>query len=371
MIDTVIFDLGGVLINWDPKRLFRTIFDDETAMNKFLNEVCTMDWNEQQDAGRPIAEANRMLIEQFPDQRENIEAYYGRWTEMLGGPIAETVEILKELKETGQVQLYALTNWSAELFPEALRRYEFLQYFKEILVSGKEGIKKPSAEIFERALSRFDIDRERAVFIDDSAKNIAGSEAVGLRAIQFKSPAQLRRELTGWGLLRPQPYAGRGAQPKYRQFLTEELPALLRTLPVDRKANFGLMTPQHMVEHLSYVTKVMPKKQGAPPTELSKSQQYFRRFVDKGCPFEYRPRDGVTASDLSPLRAVNMEAAIRDLEGAIQRLYDLWDQTPDHRSYNEMMGSFNLSELERFAYQHGRWHAYQFGLLDTFEPVAV
>ncbi|MEM1123825.1 MAG: HAD family hydrolase, partial [Bacteroidota bacterium] len=142
-INTIIFDLGGVLIKWDPKRVFRTIFDTEAAVDKFLAEVCTMDWNEQQDAGRPIAEANRILIEKFPEYQAEIEAYYGRWTEMLGGAIAGTVQILEALKASKKYRLYALTNWSAETFPEALKRYEFLQHFKNILVSGKEGMKKP------------------------------------------------------------------------------------------------------------------------------------------------------------------------------------------------------------------------------------
>ena len=200
-ITTIIFDLGGVLIKWDPKRVFRTIFQTEAEVEKFLAEVCTMDWNEQQDAGRPIAEANRILIAQFPEYKVEIEAYYGRWTEMLGGAIEETVKILEELKESKKYRLYALTNWSAETFPEALKRYEFLQHFKNILVSGKEGIKKPSAEIYELCLDRFAIDRSKAVFIDDSARNVQGSEAVGLKAIQFTSPEQLRADLSALGIL--------------------------------------------------------------------------------------------------------------------------------------------------------------------------
>jgi len=200
-IETVIFDLGGVLIKWDPKRVYRTIFKTEKEVDKFLAEICTMDWNEQQDAGRSIAEANRILIEKYPLYQPEIEAYYGRWIEMLGGEISETVEILEELKESKKYRLYALTNWSAETFPEALKRFEFLQYFKEILVSGKEGMKKPSAEIYELALSRFGIDRTKAIFIDDSAKNVKGSEAVGLKAFRFTSAAQLRADLTELGLL--------------------------------------------------------------------------------------------------------------------------------------------------------------------------
>ena len=200
-VETLLFDLGNVLIKWDPKRVYRTIFKTEAEIDEFLAEVCTMDWNEQQDAGRPIAEANRILIEKFPQHQANIEAYYGRWTEMLGGAIDGTVELLEAIKESRKYRLYALTNWSAETFPEALKRYEFLQYFKEILVSGKEGMKKPSAEIYELALSRFGIDPATTIFIDDSAKNVAGAEAIGIQAIHFKSPEQLRKELTQLGVL--------------------------------------------------------------------------------------------------------------------------------------------------------------------------
>ncbi|MEM6316601.1 MAG: HAD family phosphatase [Bacteroidota bacterium] len=199
-ITTVIFDLGNVLIRWDPKRVFRTIFKTEAEVEKFLAEICTMEWNEQQDAGRTIAEANRVLIEKYPLYRPEIEAYYGRWTEMLNGAIEGTVDILENLKESRQYRLYALTNWSAELFPEALKRFEFLQHFKEILVSGKEGMKKPSREIYELALRRFDIDPTTAVFIDDSAKNIAGAEAVGIKGIHFTSPEQLREALNDLGI---------------------------------------------------------------------------------------------------------------------------------------------------------------------------
>ncbi len=200
-VETLLFDLGNVLIKWDPKRVYRTIFKTEEEVDKFLAEVCTMDWNEQQDAGRTIAEANQILIKKFPQYQTEIEAYYGRWTEMLGGAIEGTVALLEEIKESRKYRLYALTNWSAETFPEALKRYEFLQYFKEILVSGKEGMKKPSAEIYELALSRFGIDPATTIFIDDSAKNVTGAEAVGIQAIHFKSPEQLRDELTQLGVL--------------------------------------------------------------------------------------------------------------------------------------------------------------------------
>jgi 2-haloacid dehalogenase len=129
MITTLIFDLGGVLIDWNPEHLYKKIFSDEQEMKKFLQEICTSDWNEEQDAGRTVAEATDVLVKQFPEHAENIKAYYQRWPEMLGGPIEGTVEIFKRLKESNKYKIYALTNWSNETFPIAQQRYEFLNWF--------------------------------------------------------------------------------------------------------------------------------------------------------------------------------------------------------------------------------------------------
>ncbi|MFK7934053.1 MAG: hypothetical protein AB8G22_11140 [Saprospiraceae bacterium] len=159
--------------------------------------------------------------------------------------------------------------------------------------------------------------------------------------------------------------------PNHKSFLLTELPALLRTLPADRNPNFGLMTAQHMVEHLTYVTKAMVKRRGEPSGELNKSQRYFRKFIDNGAPFEYRPRPNVTKDSLQPLRSANLEEAIVGLEKATADFYDLFASKPDHKSYSEMMGEFNLAELELFHYQHGRWHAFQFSLISEFSPFSV
>ena len=369
-IETIIFDLGNVLIKWDPKRVYRTIFKTDAQIDKFLAEICTMEWNEQQDAGRPIAEANRILIEKYPLYQPEIEAYYGRWTEMLGGEISGTVDVLEELKTSRKYRLYALTNWSAETFPEALKRYEFLQYFKEILVSGKEGMKKPSAEIYQLALSRFGIDPATAIFIDDSAKNVAGAEAVGIQSIHFKSAEQLRQDLTKLGVLRKRNNY-QIMTPKHKDFLSKELPAKLRTLASDQEPNFGLMTAQHMVEHLIYVTKTLSKRVGEPDGEMSKSQHYFRKFINAGCPFAYKPKEGANKADLKELRSATIEEAIQGLEAATAKFYALFESNPDHKSYNPMMGEFDLAELELFNYQHGRWHAYQFGLVEAFTAATV
>ncbi|MEM6321836.1 MAG: hypothetical protein AAF960_29520 [Bacteroidota bacterium] len=159
--------------------------------------------------------------------------------------------------------------------------------------------------------------------------------------------------------------------PKYKDFLTKELPTMLRTLEGDQEPNFGLMTAQHMVEHLIYVTKSIAKRRGEPKDDPTKSQRYFRKFIDAGAPFEYRPKDGVTKENLNDLRSPNMEAAIQGLEAATNQFYELFESNPNHRSYNDMMGEFDLTELELFNYQHGRWHAHQFGLIEKFSAAEV
>lgn len=155
-------------------------------------------------------------------------------------------------------------------------------------------------------------------------------------------------------------------QASYHHFLTQQLPLLLQSLAADRVPKFGIMTPQHMVEHLTWVTKATPKRRGEPAAEPNKSQLYFRRFIDKGAPFEHRPKAGITVADLQPLRSADLASAIAALEKATAQFYELAEKNPAHVSYNDMMGAFNLHELELFLYQHGRWHAYQFGLIETF-----
>jgi len=159
--------------------------------------------------------------------------------------------------------------------------------------------------------------------------------------------------------------------PEYKDFLTTELPAMLRTLAGDQEPNFGLMTAQHMVEHLTYVTKVFMKRVGEPEAEMTKSQLYFQKFMAKGCPFQYRPKEGVTKADLNALRSPDMETAIQGLEAATKQFYAHSEENPTFKSYNPMMGEFTTDQLELFAYQHGRWHAHQFGLIEEFGAVAA
>ncbi|MDQ6890935.1 MAG: HAD hydrolase-like protein, partial [Bacteroidota bacterium] len=153
-ITTIIFDLGGVLIDWNPRYVYRDIFENEEKIDWFFENICTSDWNEKQDAGRSLQEATEELVTKHPEYENEVRAYYGRWEEMLGGPIHETVEVLHSLKETERFKMYALTNWSAETFPVALERYDFLKWFDGIVMSGEEKTRKPFADIYNTLLKR-------------------------------------------------------------------------------------------------------------------------------------------------------------------------------------------------------------------------
>lgn len=196
----VVFDLGGVLIDWNPRYLYRTLFDDEAAMEAFLAEVVTPEWNREQDAGRSWAEAIEVLAREHPQHRELITAYWHRWEETLGGAIVATVEVLDELRATG-VRLLALTNWSAETFSIARHRYPFLEWFDAIVVSGEIRLAKPDPQIFQHLLERHDLDPTRTVFIDDSASNVEAAARLGMIGIRFEGAAGLRRDLVRLGLL--------------------------------------------------------------------------------------------------------------------------------------------------------------------------
>jgi 2-haloacid dehalogenase len=200
MIKTVIFDLGGVLIDWNPDYLYKTIFDSEEEMRWFYANVCTPDWNEEQDAGRDLLEATEELVSKFPEHEHSIRAYYGRWEEMLHGPIHETVDIFRELKQSGGYQLLALTNWSHQTFPIALERFDFLHWFDGKVVSGEEKTRKPFLDIYEMVINRYAVDPGSAVYIDDNVRNLAPARSLGMSAIHFQRPAQLREDLKALGV---------------------------------------------------------------------------------------------------------------------------------------------------------------------------
>ncbi|HEY4326437.1 MAG TPA: HAD family phosphatase [Mucilaginibacter sp.] len=201
MINTIIFDLGAVLIDWNPHYMYRTIFNDEQEMKNFLADIATSDWNEEQDAGRSLQEGTEILVQQFPEHEENIRAFYTRWEEMLGDAFWDTVEIFRELKETNKYKIYALTNWSAETFPIALERYDFLKWFDGIVVSGAEKIRKPTPEFYQVLLDRYLVKPEEALFIDDNYRNILAAEKLGIPSIHFTSAGLLRETLMEQGIL--------------------------------------------------------------------------------------------------------------------------------------------------------------------------
>ena len=202
-IDTIIFDLGGVLIDWNPRYLYRKIFKSEEEITWFLENVCTSDWNEKQDAGRSFHEATEELVLEFPKYEMPIRAWYGRWKETMNGPIQDTVSIFKELKDSKQYRIYALTNWSKETFPWALEKFEFLHWFDGIVVSGIENTRKPFPDFFQILFDRHAITPSTAVFIDDNLRNIEAGRSLGLSSIHYQSSEQLKGELSK---LKVQPY---------------------------------------------------------------------------------------------------------------------------------------------------------------------
>jgi 2-haloacid dehalogenase len=196
----VVFDLGGVLVDWDPRYLYRQLFDDADEMESFLGEVTTAEWNAHQDAGRPWAVAVELLAAEHPERRELIEAFHRRWPEMLAGEIPGTVAVLDDLRATS-VRLVALSNWSTEMFPVARQRFGFLEWFEGIVISGDVGVNKPDRRIFDYLIEQFAIEPQEALFIDDSSANVDAAKALGFHAIQFTDATTLRRKLVRLGLL--------------------------------------------------------------------------------------------------------------------------------------------------------------------------
>jgi 2-haloacid dehalogenase len=200
-VKNIIFDLGGVLVDWNPEYVYLDVFNgDRKKMQWFFDEVCTFDWNENQDAGYPLVQATNDRIKLFPEYEEWIRMYYDRWEEMLGGPIKETVVILKKLTDNPNYRVVALTNWSAETFPIALKRFEFLPWFEGIVVSGTERTRKPFPEIYQTTLARFEIEAASSLFIDDNKRNINAAAELGIQTIHFQNPIQLENNLSDFGI---------------------------------------------------------------------------------------------------------------------------------------------------------------------------
>ena len=198
-ITSVVFDIGGVLIDWNPRHLFRKVFENEEEMEWFLANVCTYEWNVQQDGGKLFSVATAELQQKFPEYSDKIALYYGRWEEMLDGEIIGTVEIFRRLKSAG-MPLYALSNWSHEAFPVAYNRYGFMKEFDGLVVSGYEKLLKPDHAIYRVLMDRYSINPAESVYIDDNKPNAIAATELGFNAIHFSSPDQLRGELSLLGL---------------------------------------------------------------------------------------------------------------------------------------------------------------------------
>ena len=196
----VVFDLGNVLLRWDPRFLFTRYFDDEAQMEWFLAHVCNQEWNLEQDRGRSFADAVKEATAQHPDHAEAIAAYDTRWHETLPHAIEGTVAIFEELVKR-DAPVYAITNWNGEKFRETKRRFPFLYNFMDIVVSGDERLIKPDPAIYQLLLGRNGLEASDCLFIDDSLNNVKGAEAVGMKTHHFTSPENLRIILMNFGLL--------------------------------------------------------------------------------------------------------------------------------------------------------------------------
>ena len=200
-IKYVIFDLGGVLIDWNPEYLYKKVFNGEPEkMEWFLQTVCTKEWNMEQDAGRTFEEGTLNLLKTFPEYESEIRVFFDRWEEMLAGEIEDTALILNKLNSLSEVKLYALTNWSTETFPIAKKRFEFLKCFEGIVVSGEEHCRKPFPKIYEITLNRFGLEPQHCIFIDDSLENVEGARKMGIIGLHYKNSKQLKADLQRYNI---------------------------------------------------------------------------------------------------------------------------------------------------------------------------
>jgi 2-haloacid dehalogenase len=207
-IDAVVFDVGGVLLDWNPRHLYRKVFDDTDTMERFLGTICTLEWHDPHDRGASTVESCAVLAEAHPEHADEIWAWSTRGEEMVAGAFDDTVAIVAELTRDG-VACYVLSNMEAETFPLRFERFPFFQLFAGILISGQEGMAKPDDEIFELLIERFGLNPSTTVFIDDNVGNLDPAAALGMSTVLFESPESLRRSLHGLGLLSGAPGAGR------------------------------------------------------------------------------------------------------------------------------------------------------------------
>ena len=199
-IKNIIFDFGGVVMDWNPRYFFKDYFNDDEKMEYFLKNIATDEWNIEQDRGRSLADRTDFQVEKHPEWEKELRAYYDNWTMMLKSDIPENVEILRKL-EHSKYELFGLTNWSAETFPFALENYDFLKIFKDkIVVSGAEKMINPDPEIWNILLERYQIKAEESVFIDDNFKNIEIKKKLGFICVHIKENTDLKKELRNLGV---------------------------------------------------------------------------------------------------------------------------------------------------------------------------
>ena len=190
----IVFDFGGVLVDWNPHHLYDKYFGSVEKAEWFLNNICLYSWNIQMDGGKPFAEGVAELQAEYPEWSEAIAIYHTRWIEMMGGEIEGMADIVRRLKEAGY-GVYGLTNWSSETFPLVKDKYAIFKQLDGMVVSGEEHLLKPDAAIYKCLLERYNLQAEESLFVDDNADNVAGARNVGMKAVRFTSVAELEREL--------------------------------------------------------------------------------------------------------------------------------------------------------------------------------
>jgi 2-haloacid dehalogenase len=200
VLPVVVFDIGNVLLRWDPRNLYRKLFNENPRMEWFLANVCNGPWNEAQDKGRMWAEAVAERIARFPEWETEIRAYDERWVEMLAGEISENVNLLRTLRDA-RVPTYAITNFSSEKFVIAKSHYRFFGYFDGIVVSGEVGLIKPDPRIFQVFLERYGQTAENCIFIDDNQLNVTAAGELGMKVIHYVEPSDLAAALSQYGIL--------------------------------------------------------------------------------------------------------------------------------------------------------------------------
>ena len=194
MIKNIIFDFGGVLVDWDPRHFYRTVFEDENEMEEFLGTVCTSEWNVEQDRGRTLIEATELKIKEFPEKEELIRMYYDQWHLMFNGVIQKNVDLIRPFKE--EFEVYGLTNWSADTYPTALELFPFLLEFEgRVVVSGRVKLIKPDPAIFELLLNQFTLKADESIFIDDNAANIATAKSLGFKTVHCLPETDVKAEI--------------------------------------------------------------------------------------------------------------------------------------------------------------------------------